>query len=158
MTLKVSSATFEPGFAMPRESTQEGASISPQLSWEGVPATAKELVLICEDPDAPHPTPIVHWVMHGIPPKTTLLPSGPPMSAEQAVGALAGKNYHGKTGYTGPMPPLGHGVHHYHFQLFAVNSPLKFSEPPTREDVVKMMEKHVVGIGEVVGTYERLSE
>jgi hypothetical protein len=158
ITIKMTSSTFEPGFAMPRETTQEGESISPQISWTGVPPTAKDLALICEDPDAPHPTPIVHWIVYGIPPKTTSLESGPPMSAENAVGAKPGKNYQGKTGYMGPMPPLGHGVHHYHFQLFALDLPLRFTETPTREQIVKSMEKHVIGMGELVGTYERKAE
>jgi len=58
----------------------------------------------------------------------------------------------------GPMPPLGHGVHHYHFQLFALDLPLRFTETPTREQIVKSMEKHVIGMGELVGTYERKAE
>lgn len=157
MTIALHSSTFQAGMAIPRECTQEGQSVSPQLSWEGVPATARELVLVCEDPDAPMPSPIVHWIAYNIPASVTSLPEGVPTWWELPTGGRQAKNYKGTPGYIGPMPPLGHGRHHYHFQLFAVNAPLEFSEPPDRDALVKAMQGKVVAEGELIGTYERLT-
>jgi phosphatidylethanolamine-binding protein (PEBP) family uncharacterized protein len=46
-------------------------------------------------------------------------------------------------------------VHHYHFQVFALDSPLLLSPSPSREEVLRAMSDHVVAHGSLVGTYER---
>src|SRR5260221_12388826 len=66
MTLKVTSSAFQPGQAIPAKYTCEGADISPPLEWSDVPAVAKSLALICDDPDAPVGT-WVHWVLYDLP-------------------------------------------------------------------------------------------
>ena len=63
MTLKVTSSAFESGQGIPVRFTCEGADSSPPLQWTGVPADAKSLALICDDPDAPVGT-WVHWVLY----------------------------------------------------------------------------------------------
>ena len=50
-----------------------------------------------------------------------------------------GENSSRKMGYTGPMPPPGHGVHHYHFQLFALDAPLDSSVKVDRDELLKAM-------------------
>ncbi len=60
MTLRITSKGFVNGEAIPRLRTGEEADVSPALSWEGVPEGTAELALICDDPDAPTPTPWVH--------------------------------------------------------------------------------------------------
>jgi Raf kinase inhibitor-like YbhB/YbcL family protein len=155
-TLTISSLAFQAGMAIPSRFTQEGESISPSLNWENIPSATRELVLVCEDPDAPKSTPVVHWIVYSISPTAMGLPEGLPISAQITGGARQGKNYSGKEGYIGPMPPLGHGVHHYHFQLFALDQPMRFSEAPDRDTLLNAMQDHVLAQGELIGTYERM--
>ncbi|HWE27014.1 MAG TPA: YbhB/YbcL family Raf kinase inhibitor-like protein, partial [Polyangia bacterium] len=116
----------------------------------------QELVVLCEDPDAPKPQPFVHWIVTGVPPDTTELLEGlPPSPTPLSSGAAQGRNDMGKHGYYGPEPPPGHGVHHYHFQVFAVDRALDVRTPADRDALVQALRGHVVGWGELVGTYER---
>ena len=62
MSIKVTSTAFADGEMIPKQYTCDGANVSPPLSWSGVPAGAKALALICDDPDAPGKT-WVHWVV-----------------------------------------------------------------------------------------------
>ena len=55
MTLKISSTAFSHQGNIPRLYTSQGEDRSPPLSWQSVPPTAKSLVLIVDDPDAPRP-------------------------------------------------------------------------------------------------------
>ncbi|HVX85595.1 MAG TPA: YbhB/YbcL family Raf kinase inhibitor-like protein [Phycisphaerae bacterium] len=159
--ITVESPAFGNGGAMGKKYTQEGENVSPPLTWKGVPANAAEVVLVVEDPDAPHPQPVLHWMAYRIPPEVTELKEGVSTWPEIPVGVGPGKmmrqgaNVSKKVGYTGPMPPVGHGVHHYHFQVFAVDRVLNVSESPEREQLIAAMKGHVVAQGELVGTYER---
>jgi Raf kinase inhibitor-like YbhB/YbcL family protein len=129
---------------------------SPPLRFSPIPRSARELVLLLEDADAPLPRPFVHWVLYGLPPGATGLPEGlPPTDAPLASGARQGKNSLHSYGYTGPQPPPGHGLHHYYFQLFAVDVRLDLRAPVDRERVVHALGGHVLAQGELCGTYER---
>jgi Raf kinase inhibitor-like YbhB/YbcL family protein len=149
MAIIVESGVFETGGGIPKKYTGEGADVSPPLRWSGMPDGTKELALVCDDPDAPTAQPWVHWVVYGIPAETTGLAEG------SAGGAREGKNDFGKTGYGGPMPPPGHGVHHYHFKFYALGEQLTLGAGATKEELLRAMKGHVLGEGELVGTYER---
>lgn len=160
MSFKLSSTAFEPGKVIPRKHTGEGGDVSPPLSWEHVPDGTKEFALICDDPDAPTPQPWVHWVIYGISAEVRHLPEGikndPKLT--QPILALQGKNSwdSGKTiGYRGPMPPPGHGTHHYHFKLYALDTPLELAPGATKDQLLRAMKGHVVALAELIGTYER---
>ncbi|HOM18404.1 MAG TPA: YbhB/YbcL family Raf kinase inhibitor-like protein [Thermoguttaceae bacterium] len=160
MAMQLSSSAFVPGGAIPRRYTGEGEDISPPLQWTAVPAGTQELALICDDPDAPTPEPLVHWVLYKIPPQITALPEGLPKTSQlsQPPGAMQGKNSwaSGQTiGYRGPMPPPGHGVHHYHFTLYALDSPLNIQPGETKKNLLKKMEGHILATAELIGTYQR---
>jgi Raf kinase inhibitor-like YbhB/YbcL family protein len=160
MNMTIRSDAFENGGWMPKEFTGEGLDVSPPLSWEGVPDSTKQFVLICDDPDAPTPEPWVHWVLYGIPPTTTSLPEALPPTGklDMPSGALQGKNSwpHGATtGYRGPMPPEGHGVHHYHFRLYALNTTFDFQPALEKRTLLSAIARHVLAEAELVGTYER---
>ncbi len=71
------------------------------------------------------------------------------------AGAVQGKNTSGVMGYSGPEPPRGHGVHHYHFKVYALDVPLEVQSGLDKESLLKAMAGHVIGEGEVVGTYQR---
>jgi Raf kinase inhibitor-like YbhB/YbcL family protein len=160
MTLRVTSSAFNQGQPIPKKYTGEGADVSPPLAWKGVPANAKELALICDDPDAPRPTPWVHWVIYKIPVTAKGLPEGVPREPrlKEPAGALQGENSWPageNTGYSGPMPPPGHGVHHYHFKLYALDAPIEVEPGLDKDALLAKMKGHIVAEDEVMGTYER---
>lgn len=145
------------GGPLPARYAKDGDDASPPIRWSGVPDTARDMVLLCEDPDAPLPAPFVHWVVYRISPAWGSLPEGLAKEAipDASSFVLQGKNTLRKPGYTGAAPPIGHGVHRYHFQLFALDEHLKLEAGATRDEVVRAMEGHVVAKGELVATYER---
>ena len=160
MTIKLTSEDFKPDQPIPKICTGEGEDRSPQLAWDNLPPEVRELALICDDPDAPKPPPWVHWVIYGLAPDVRALPAGLPAdeTLTQPVAALQGKNSwtSGQTlGYRGPMPPPGHGVHHYHFKLYALAAPLKLAPGLTKNELLKAMKGHELATGELIGTYER---
>jgi phosphatidylethanolamine-binding protein (PEBP) family uncharacterized protein len=53
------------------------------------------------------------------------------------------------------MPPRGHGVHHYHFKVYALDTELKAPAGLSKDELLGAMEGHVLDAGELVGTYER---
>ena len=156
-TINVTSKTFLANGPIPRANTPMGANTSIELSWTGVPSAAKELALLIEDPDAPFPKPFVHWVLWGVSPTTTSLPAGLPTTPTlPSLGvAKQGTNDFKKHGYGGPQPPLGHGVHHYHVQLFALDTTLSLQPGASRDDLATALKGHVLAEGELVGTYEQ---
>jgi Raf kinase inhibitor-like YbhB/YbcL family protein len=154
-TLKVESASFGSNQPIPKAHAG-GHGRSPALRWTRAPKEARELVIFVEDPDAPMAHPFVHWILTGLPPDTTELPEGlPPSASPLGSGAVQGLNDMRKHGYYGPEPPPGHGVHHYHFQIFAVDEPLDVESPVDREALLEALRDHVIAWGEHVGTYER---
>ncbi len=72
MGFELTSTAFADGGAIPVKYTCEGRDVSPPLAWSGVPAGAKSLALIVDDPDAPDPAAPkltwVHWVLYNMPP------------------------------------------------------------------------------------------
>lgn len=157
MSIKIESPAFRPNEPIPRRHTGDGEDVSPELSWSGVPVDAKELALICDDPDAPRPEPWVHWVIYKIPPNMPGLPEGveatedPPIPAH----AIQGVNSWDEIGYRGPAPPPGHGVHHYHFKLYALNARLDVNPGLTKDELLAVMKGKIIAEGELVGMYQR---
>ena len=158
--LQISSTAFKDGAAIPRQYTPQGANLSPDLAWTGVPTGARELVLIVEDPDAPMANPFVHWILHRLPASVRALPAGLPADRDlpQLSGAVQGQNDAKTRGWYGPKPPIGHGVHHYHFQLFAVDTQLSLGPDAKLDDLKRALQGHVLADGELVGTYERTAD
>jgi Raf kinase inhibitor-like YbhB/YbcL family protein len=64
--MTITSSAFQSGKAIPAKYTCEGEDVSPPLDWTDLPADAKSLSLICDDPDAPVGT-WVHWVVYDLP-------------------------------------------------------------------------------------------
>lgn len=156
MSLTLKSSAFDNGGAIPSRYTCEGEDISPPLSWAGVPDTARSLILIVDDPDAPDPKAPkmtwVHWVLCNIPPDTSGLPEGT-VSATLPPGTLEGLNDWQRTGYGGPCPPVGR--HRYFHKLYALDTVLDEMKTPTRAKVEAAMKGHVVAHAELVGTYRK---
>jgi Raf kinase inhibitor-like YbhB/YbcL family protein len=159
MSIKITSSAFEEGQRIPKKYTGEGEDVSPPLRWSGVPDEAKELLLICDDPDAPTPEPWVHWVIYKIPANVTSLKEAIPRKTRliDPSGTLQGKNSwpdNQNIGYRGPMPPPGH-VHHYHFTLYALEAKLAVEAGMDKNSLLRDIEDHILAKGELVGTYSR---
>ena len=108
-----------------------GGNISPHLRWSGAPEGTKSFALTCYDPDAPTGSGFWHWVVINIPPRVTELALGAGSDGgSMPAGALQTRTDVGKPGYAGPCPPVGHGVHHYVFTIFAVGA----DQLPVTED------------------------
>lgn len=157
MTMTISSTAFADGAAIPARYTAEGKDVSPPLAWSGLPEGTVELAIVCDDPDAPRPEPWVHWVIYNVPASATGLDEGVPPSEKLASppGAMQGKNTWPATGYRGPAPPPGHGTHHYHFKLYALDQDLPLAPGLTKDQLLAAMKGHVLDEAELIGTYER---
>lgn len=157
MPIEITSSAFRAKGPIPEEFTGEGADVSPPLEWTGIPEGTIELALLCDDPDAPRPEPWVHWVLYRIPATARGLPRNVPKTRTLAepAGAVQGTNTWKNLGYGGPMPPVGHGVHHYHFQLFALDRGLQLPPGLDKDGLLKGIAGHVLAKGELIGTYER---
>lgn len=154
MPLTVTSTAFEQGGSIPSRYTCEGEDISPPLSWSGAPDGTKTFALIVDDPDAPDPEKpqrvYVHWVVYNMPGKTTGLREN---ASKRGLpkGAAVGKNDFGNNEYGGPCPPIGR--HRYFHKIYALDTELTFIAPPSKNDLLKEMEGHVLARGELMGTY-----
>jgi Raf kinase inhibitor-like YbhB/YbcL family protein len=118
-TMTLTSADVAPNRPIPTAQIYPrcgGQNISPQLSWSGVPAQAKSLVLTMIDLDV-KPALWSHWIVVDLPPSTAGLPRG--LKALPGDAAAVIGNF-GDAGYDGPCPPAGTGVHHYQFTLWAM--------------------------------------
>ena len=162
MTIAVTSTAFQSGGQIPSKYTADGEDVSPPLAWSGVPEGAKELALICDDPDAPspkrpRPAPWVHWVIYKIPADTQRLPEGVATVSRvpQPAGALQGMNSWPAVGYRGPAPPSGSGRHRYVFKLYALDTELALGPEPDKPALLEAMSGHILAEGQLVGTYER---
>jgi hypothetical protein len=147
--MELESTAFQHESAIPEKYSREGQDVSPPLSWSGAPEETREFVLICDDPDAPRPEPWVHWIIYNIPADTTELPEG------DGGDFTEGMNSWDESGYGGPLPPEGHGTHHYHFKLYALDTDLNLEPGAAKDEVLEAMEDHVLAQAELIGTYER---
>jgi len=155
MALTLTSSAFVAGASIPGIHTCDGGDISPPLSWSGVPAAAKSLVLIVDDPDAPDPAAPkmtwVHWLLYNLPATTSGLPDGLSPS-ELPAGTLEGINDWKRTGYGGPCPPIGR--HRYFHKLYALDVILADLGKPDKAALEKAMAGHVLEKAELVGLYK----
>ncbi len=150
--MKLTSPAFEHHGKIPEKHTGEGADLSPELEWSGAPADAKSFAVICHDPDAPLVKPgtygFSHWVLYNIPADTTKLEEG-------TKEGTAGGNDFGNTGYGGPMPPEGHGRHHYYFWVLALDKGPEFEPGLSLEEFLVKAEPNIIAMNRLIGTYKR---
>ena len=155
-TMKLTSAAFGDNQSIPKIYTCEGKDVSPPLVWSGVPANAKSLALIVDDPDAPDPAAPrmtwVHWVLYNIPVAASGLPEGVASSA-LPKGSLEGLNDWQRTGYGGPCPPIGR--HRYFHKLYALDAVLPDLKKPNKGALEKAMKGHIIAEAQLIGTYEK---
>jgi Raf kinase inhibitor-like YbhB/YbcL family protein len=105
--IELRSPSFGDHQPIPARQAKDHDNLSPALEWSGVPEDAVELAVLCQDPDAPSGT-FTHWVLAGLEPTATGLAEG-----ERPAAGVEGRNDFGEEGYSGPLPPAGHGPHRY---------------------------------------------
>lgn len=147
LLMKISSTAFENGEAIPALYSCDGGDINPPLAFSDIPADAKTLALIVDDPDAPSGL-FVHWVVWNIPPTVTGIAEG-----SVPEGVVEGMTDFGKQKYGGPCP--GRGEHRYFFKIYALDTELLL--PPTggKEELEEAMVGHVLQSAELMGQYMR---
>lgn len=154
--LAVTSVAFEDGNALPAKYSEYHDGLSPPLQWTAVEG-AKSYLVICEDPDAKPVTPFVHWVAWNIPATVTALPEGlqEQLRLTEPEDLRQGKTSRHSIGYMGPKPPVGDPPHHYHFQVFALDTVLDVAPGADRDAVLAAAKGHVLAKGRIVGTYRQ---
>jgi len=157
MPFELTSPAFTDGGEIPQKYTCEGEDLSPALAWRDVPAGARSLVLIVDDPDAPDPAAPkltwVHWVVFDVPAGSTGLPEGAGSGNALPEGARSGRNDWKRADYGGPCPPIGR--HRYFHKLYALDRKLSLAGKPSKQDVESAMNGHVLATAELIGTYEK---
>jgi Raf kinase inhibitor-like YbhB/YbcL family protein len=150
--MALTSSAFEHHGKIPTKHTGEGEDVSPALAWSNVPDGTRSVALICHDPDAPLAKEgrygFVHWVLYGIPASVSKLPEG-------TGDHTAGINDFGRAGYGGPMPPEGHGKHHYYFWLLALDTEPKLEAGLSMWALLEAIDDNVIGMNRLIGTYAR---
>jgi Raf kinase inhibitor-like YbhB/YbcL family protein len=154
MTLQIHIPAFESDQPIPRQFTRDGGNVSPMIEWRGAPPETRSFALVVEDPDAPRGI-FRHWAAYDIPADALRLQEGAGSSA-RGIAIRMAKNDFGDTKYDGPQPPPGHGVHHYHFRLFALD--VRELDVPDDSDASQVLEAaraHALAEAETIGTFER---
>jgi Raf kinase inhibitor-like YbhB/YbcL family protein len=154
--LKVESSSFGNNQTIPKRYVFNGMgaggeNVSPHVKWSGAPPGTKSFALTIWDPDAPTTVGFWHWTVFNIPANVTEIEEGkiPP-------GATQGYTDFGMSQYGGPAPPPGHGPHHYHIRVYALDvENLPLDKGSTGAVLMFMMRDHILAQGELVGIYER---
>lgn len=142
--MDLSSAIFRQDEFIPRRYTCDGVNVNPSLNIDHIPKKAESLAIIVDDPDAPSGT-WVHWVIWNIPVTHHIKENDAP--------GVEGLNDSGKHEYSGPCPPRG--THRYFFKAYALDCMLKIPESSDKTSLVRAMEGHILGFGELIGLYKR---
>ncbi|NYI03632.1 YbhB/YbcL family Raf kinase inhibitor-like protein [Allostreptomyces psammosilenae] len=147
--IELRSTAFNDHAIIPERYSKTGENVSPELEWSGVPDGAAELLLICEDPDAPSGT-FLHWLETGIDPHARHIGPG-----ERPPGGTAWRNGFGEDGYGGPQPPVGDPPHRYFFRVYALDEPVHLPGAPSPEEVHEAIRGHELASGTLVGLFGR---
>jgi hypothetical protein len=152
--MQLTSPDFSPNGEIPTAHTCQGADRAPGLAWTDAPAASKSFALIADDPDAPDPAAPkmtwVHWVAYNLPTSARAVSAG---GETLPAGTLDGLNDWKRTGWSGPCPPIGR--HRYFFKLYALDTMLPDLKRPTKAQLEKAMQGHVLARAELVGTYQK---
>jgi Raf kinase inhibitor-like YbhB/YbcL family protein len=147
--LELRSTAFTDSTMIPERHARDAGNVSPELEWRAIPDGTAELVLLCEDPDAPD-GPFVHWLVTGINPEVTGVAEGTPVP-----GATELHNSYGEPGWGGPHPPVGDEPRRYFFRLYALDTHLGLDTTAGVDEVRAALDGHVLSTGTLVGLFAR---
>ncbi len=146
----ISSPAFKHHGRIPQKFSCEGEDISPPLVWTKPAVDVKSYALIMIDYHAKKTVghPVIHWVVYDIMPNVHYLTAG-------TQNIIVGLNSYDKKGYVGMCPPEG-PEHDYYFDLYALDvSHLDLPDFPEAEEVIKVMQKHIIAKTSMVATYQK---
>ena len=132
--MELTSTAFNHNENIPSKYTCKGKDINPPLEIKEIPEGAKSLVLIVDDPDAPHKI-WDHWILFNINPHIQYI-------KEDMAPGVQGLNSWNKNKYGGPCPPSG--THRYFFKLYALDCKLELDETATKEYLIEEMQGHIL--------------
>ena len=154
--IELTSVEFSDGGEIPGVYTCYGLDTSPPVSWSSVPDGTLSLALIVDEPDEGHQ---VHWVIYDMPPEARELPGRISFTLETVPGGgKQGRNDFRRKGWAGPCPdPGGKNEGSYLFSVYALDTVLGIDVEggARRNDVIRAMEGHVIGHGQLMGTFCR---
>lgn len=150
MSLQIESPAFDDGDTIPRKYAAVGENISPPLKFSNLPPGTRELALIVDDPDAPHTNAFTHWVLYKIPSSMTEIPE-----AFESSAIVQGRNDAQTNAYFGPKPPPGHGPHHYHFRLYALDREIQRQPHHSKQSLLVAMSGHILDQADLTGVFEQ---
>jgi len=137
-----------------------GEGTSPAISWANAPAGTQSFVLHMHDLDVfrnKTSDDQVHWVVWNIPPTATGLPEGVPKGEKLADGSYQ-ISVTGQV-YRGPGAPASGPLHHYVFELYALDTVLDVKPTAdafeTRANVIKAIQGHILGKAVYGGLFKR---
>ena len=153
-------AGFDDGGEIPAKYTcaAQPSVGSPEINWSNAPASAVTFALILHDPDYRGRKSFedaTHWIIWNIPASEHQLAENVATSETLPNGASQGKNVANRTGFFGPCPPVGGGVHHYTFEFYAVDQKLDLAAGSTRAELQKALDGHIVGQAVYIGQFKR---
>lgn len=155
MAFVLMSPAFDTGATIPLRHTCSGEDLSPPLEWKGAPEATQSFALVCSDPDAPGGT-FYHWAIFDIPADQRQLAEGLYGKKPLVGGLRQAVNDFDRIGYSGPCPPRGHGIHHYHFRLFALDvAQLDFDGRAGCREMERAARQHSLAATEIIGCFER---
>ena len=147
-------------FSQAAEGAAPGEGTSPAITWSNVPAGTQSFVLHMHDMDVARNKTTddqAHWVVWNIPATATGLPEGVPKGSPRPDGS----QQISATGavYRGPGAPATGPLHHYVFEIFALDAKLDVQPAAdafeTRAVVMKAMQGHILGKAVYVGLFRR---
>jgi Raf kinase inhibitor-like YbhB/YbcL family protein len=158
--LTLTTTAFPDGDPIPTKYTQAGEQVSPALTWTNVPPGTVSFVLHMRDPDVARNKTTedqVHWLVWNIPGTATGLPEGVPKGPELPDGSRQ-ISASGPV-YRGPGAPASGPMHHYTFELYALDAKMDVQAGAdaweTRTALWKAMQGHILGKAVYVGLFRR---
>jgi Raf kinase inhibitor-like YbhB/YbcL family protein len=164
MTLTI--AAFPDGGQIPVKYSQAapgaapGEGTSPAITWANVPAGTQSFFLHMHDMDVSRNKTTddqAHWVVWNIPGTSTGLTEGQPRGATLPDGSYQ----FSATGqvYRGPGAPANGPMHHYMFELYALDTKLDVQPAAdafeTRTKVMQAIQGHILGKAVYGGLFRR---
>lgn len=135
-----------------------GKDVSPHLKWENAPEGTKSFAITAYDPDAPTGSGWWHWQVVNIPASVTELAANDGSTKENLLpaGSQHIANDYGSKGFGGACPPVGHGVHHYHFKVHALKvAQLDLPENASGALAGYMINANTIESAAIVSLYQR---
>ncbi|HXH72365.1 MAG TPA: YbhB/YbcL family Raf kinase inhibitor-like protein [Mariprofundaceae bacterium] len=133
-----------------------GGNLSPALFWSQVPEGTRSFAVTVHDSDSPRPGGWWHWLLFNIPVDTEGLPKGAGTLGHEPAGSTQSLTSFGTAGYGGPCPPAGHGVHHYVFTVYALDTEeLGYAAGASPEQVAAAIRRHAIASASLTVLYQR---